>query len=314
VSELSVLVLGAGSAGARHARTLAAAGARVTVTDPDEDRAAATGLARVPYDLDRLTGYDAIVVASPSVHHAEQAAAALAAAPYVLVEKPLTTGTDGLDELVAAAGDRVMVGYNLRLHEPVERFVDIVESGRAGEVSAIRLWFGSWLPDWRPAVDYRTSYSARRDLGGGVLLDAIHELDLLVWLCGDGDFAVVGALVERIGPLEIDVEDTVKVVLRHASGTAVDLSLDYLSRRYRRGAEVIGDQATVRLDWARQVIEVEDSGGVDRQSIDTPVTRSYERQAERFMAFVSGDSPAPVGAAEGALSVRLAGAIRHAAR
>jgi predicted dehydrogenase len=271
-------------------------------------------LPTVPYDLERLAGYDAIVIASPSIHHADQLAAALAATPRVLVEKPLTTDTDGLDDLVAAAGDRVMVGYNLRLHEPVEHLVALVQDGRAGEVSAIRLWFGSWLPDWRPAVDYRTTYSARRELGGGVLLDAIHELDLLVWLAGDGDFTVRGAIVDRIGPLDIDVEDTVKALLLHRSGIAVDVSLDYLSRRYRRGAEVIGDLATIRLDWARQVIEVEEGDHLESQPAVTPVGRSYERQAERFLAFVTGDLPPPVDAAEGARSVRLASAIRDAAR
>ena len=45
-----------------------------------------------------------------------------------------------------------MVGYNLRLHPPVERAVSLVHDGAAGRLSALRLWFGSWLPDWRPHV------------------------------------------------------------------------------------------------------------------------------------------------------------------
>jgi predicted dehydrogenase len=229
------------------------------------------------------------------------------------VEKPLTIGTDGLDDLVAAAGDRIMVGYNLRLHRPVEELVALTHQGRAGEVSAIRLWFGSWLPDWRPGVDYRDTYSAHADQGGGVLLDAIHELDLLVWLCGDDRFDVLSAVVDRVGPLEIDVEDTVKALMRHDSGLVVEVSLDYLSRRYRRGVEVIGDRATLRLDWARQVIEIEDADGIDRTPATEPVGRSYERQAERFLDYVAGREGATVTAAEGAHSVRLAAAIRAAA-
>ena len=308
-----VLVVGAGSAGARHARLLADAGADVTVTDPDRERATATGLPTTPFDLDHLGTPDGIVVASPSVAHAEQTHAALATGARVLVEKPLSSSSDDVDAVVEAAGGRVMVGYNLRLHAPIERVAQLVHEGRAGTVTSYRLWFGSWLPDWRPQVDYRTTYSARAELGGGVLMDAIHELDLLVWLAGDDRFTVEGAVVDRVGPLEIDVEDTVKALLRHADGAVADVSLDYLSRRYRRGIEVIGTDATIRLDWAREVLEIEGGDSLESEPAATPVLDSYRRQAERFLAFVDGGTAPPVDAAEGARSVHLADAIRRAA-
>jgi predicted dehydrogenase len=94
----------------------------------------------------------------------------------------------------------------------------------------------------------------------------------------------------------------------------VGVSLDYLSRRYRRGVEIIGADATARLDWARNVLEVEDERGVESNPADTPVAVSYRKQAEHFLRFLNGDAAAPVDAAEGARSVRLAAAIRDAAR
>jgi predicted dehydrogenase len=310
-----VLVLGAGSIGARHARNLREAGADVDVADPQPGRSAGiAGTRSVPFDLDRLDGYDGIVVASPTIFHVEQATRALQAGAYVMVEKPLAMASSELGDLLDSAGNRVMVGYNLRLHEPVERVMRLVHDGRAGTVSAVRLWFGSWLPDWRPAVDYRTTYSARSDLGGGVLLDAIHELDMLVWLVGDHPMEVVGAVVARVGPLDIDVEDTVKALLRTNVGVMVELSLDYLSRRYRRGIEVVGDRATLRLDWARRVVEIEDASGIAAMPADVPVPVSYERQAERFLQFLAGTADAPVDAGTGAASVRLAEQIRLAAQ
>lgn len=311
-----VLVLGAGSIGSRHARELAAAGADVSVADPDPSRAAAAGAgAPVPFDLERLAGYQGIVVASPTTFHAGQAMAALETTDaFVFVEKPLTSGEEGLDELVRLGKGRLMVGYNLRLHAPVRRLMELVHDGRAGQISTARLWFGSWLPDWRPAVDYRTTYSARADLGGGILSDAIHELDLLVWLLGAGPYQVAGAVVDRLGPLEIDVEDTVVALLRHPSGVAATVSLDYLSRRYRRGIEVVGERATVRLDWARAVIEVEDAAGVTVEPATAPVAASYALQAARFLACVAGAAEPPVDAETGAASVRLAEQIRAAAR
>lgn len=309
-----VLVLGAGSIGARHARNLCAAGAQVDVADPEPGRSAGIdGTRPVPFDLDRLDGYDGIVVASPTVFHVEQATRALKTGARVLVEKPLGVTSSEVQGLLSAADKRVMVGYNLRLHEPVERVVAMVHGGRIGAVLAVRLWFGSWLPDWRPGTDYRITYSARSELGGGVLLDAIHELDMLVWLVGDDPLHVVGAVVSRVGPLDIDVEDTVKALLRTDGGIPAEVSLDYLSRRYRRGIEVVGEAATVRLDWARGVVEVEDADGVTSTPADKPVGLSYERQAERFLQFVAGTADPPVDAATGAASVRLAEQIRQAA-
>lgn len=310
VSGPRILVVGAGSIGSRHARNLAALGAEIFVTDAVPGRAAAMGLSTVGLDEADFGSYDGVVIASPTVAHLEQTIRAVDAGARVLVEKPLSISTDGLDELVAADDRRVMVGYNLRFHEPVRRVVALVQGGAVGRIHTVRLWFGSWLPGWRPGTDYRRSYSARSELGGGILLDATHELDLVVWLCGQRGYSVAGAVVDRLGGLEIDVEDTVHAILRHEAGVVIDVSLDYLSRRYRRGMEIVGDQGTVRFDWARNILEVEDDADLRADVDETPVSRSYELEAEHFLAFVNGDVPASVDAATGAASVRLAAEIR----
>lgn len=307
-----VLVLGAGSIGRRHAANLVAEGAQVAIADPSPAAANAVPEATaVPYDLGRLVGYDGIVVASPTAVHAEQVLAALDVCDHVFVEKPLAADLASAERTASAGSGRVMVGFNLRLHEPIVRLRRVVEE-RVGRLLALRLWFGSHLPDWRPGTDYRQSYSARAELGGGVLLDAIHELDLACWLTGK-ELRVVGAVVERLGDLDIDVEDTVKAVLMGAGGPPVEISLDYLSRRYRRGIEVIGAEVTVRLDWAREVLEIEDADGVQAEYMAATVDRSYLLQTRRFLDWITTDRPPPVDAAEALRAQRLAEEIRAAA-
>lgn len=307
-----VLVLGAGSIGARHARNLLAEGADVAIWDPDRDRAAALAADGVAVaDSPDASGADGVVIASPTTRHAEQLHAALAYGARVLVEKPLAVRADEVARIVAEAGDRIMVGYNLRLHEPVELLVSRFRAGDAGTPLAARLWFGQYLPDWRPGVDHRVTYSARRDLGGGVLLDAIHELDLAVWLFGD-DLQVAHARLDRLGDLDIDVEDTVRALLTGPGGAPVEIALDYLSRTYRRGIEIIGSDATLRFDWTRGAVEVERGPDVRRVHSDVPVARSYEREAAAFLAFLDG-TPPPVDGPAGLASLRLADAIRTAA-
>ena len=207
-----------------------------------------------------------------------------------------------------------MVGYNLRLHAPVRRLVDLVHAGRAGRACR-RCGSGSGAgcpTGGRPSTTARPTRPGPTS-AAACCFDAIHELDMLVWLLGVEPFDVVGAVVDRLGPLEIDVEDTVKAVLRHPSGVVAEVSLDYLSRRYRRGIEVVGDRATVRLDWARVGARGRgrrrDRGAAGRRSRWPRPTR---RQAARFLAFVAGDAEPPVDGATGG-GVGPAGRGRSAA-
>jgi predicted dehydrogenase len=310
-----VVVVGGGSIGRRHCANLHAAGAAVTVLDPDAERVHAA-VAAVD-GIDGIVGdqipdrYDGVVVASPTVLHAVQAAAAVATGARVLVEKPLAVCVSDVPASVVDA--RVCVGYNLRFVAPLADLVAAVHRGDVGTIVSARVWFGSWLPGWR-AGDYRETYSAQRRLGGGVLLDAIHELDELVWLFGDGEFDVAGALVAQLGELEIDVEDSVHALLVHHTGAPVEIALDYLSRAYRRGIEVVGSDATIRYDWAREQLDVEGPDGRRSQPMAPCVDAAYVAEARAFLAWIAGGAPLPVGAVDAMRSLQLADRIRTAAQ
>ena len=309
-----VLVVGAGSAGSRHARLCADLGADVAVFDTDGDRAASVaerlGVAVVRDPAAAAQDVDGVIVATPSSLHLDHALDALDAGALVMVEKPSATTPEDADRLAAAGGDRLAVAYNLRFHAPVAELVGRVHAGDVGAVHSARLWFGQWLPDWRPGVDYRTVYSARSDLGGGILLDASHELDLVVWLFGPGRYELLGGGTARVGPLEIDVEDTAAALLRSPSGARVIVDLDCLSRRYRRGIEIIGSEKTIRLDWARGTLETEDGSGTTSEPAEVAVEQSYREQARSYLGWLAGGPRPPVGGAGGAGVVALAEGIR----
>lgn len=307
-----ILVVGAGSIGTRHARNLTALGADVTVMDPDRGRAEAVAVGRAAaLDLHAASAHDAVVIASPTIHHAEQLATVLARCPHVFVEKPMVHGVDEL-QVVHGHEHQVMVGFNLRFHRPIAHAHELMAAGVVGSPVAARFWFGSWLPDWRPDIDYRSTYSARAELGGGVLMDAIHEIDLAIWFLGS-ELEVAGALVERLGPLEIDVEDTVRALLVTTARVPVEISLDLISRRYRRGLEIVGTEATIRFDWDRAQLEVDRPSERDVIVADAPVARSYVDQAKRLVEWISEGTAPPVDGHGGAASVRVAHAIRERA-
>jgi predicted dehydrogenase len=119
---------------------------------------------------------------------------------------------------------------------------------RVGRPLFARAQYGNYLPDMRPGADYRTLYCARAESGGGVIFDAIHEIDYLVWLFGPVER--VSAESGRIGDLDIDVEDYAALALTHRSGVRSEIHLDYLQRSKRRGCEIVGTEGT--LVWTSE--------------------------------------------------------------
>jgi predicted dehydrogenase len=248
-----VLVIGCGSIGGRHAAN-AAKLATVSVADSERERAyriaKSLGLiACVSVDEGLAAKPDAVVVATPHHSHLSLARAALAAGADVLIEKPLAPSLAGVAEFLAQveqSGRRVRVVCNMRFHGAVaamRRAMPMV-----GKPLFARAQYGNYLPDMRPGADYRTLYCARAETGGGVILDAIHEIDYLMWLFGPVER--VTAEAGTIGDLDIDVEDYAALTLTHVGGVRSEIHLDYLQRSKRRGCEIVGTDGT--LIWTSE--------------------------------------------------------------
>lgn len=285
-------VLGQGSIGRRHARNLLDLGHEVVAWDPlaptleEAERASSAEAA--------LAGAEIAVVSSPSSEHASQALLALEHGCHTLVEKPLALTATDAEPLVALATARGLVlgvAMNLRFHPGVLAVREAVTSGTIGRPLVARAWFGSWLPGWRPGVDYRESYSARHDLGGGVLLDAIHEIDYLTWVLGP--IREVSASLATVSELEIDVEDVAQLQLGFASGAQGILALDYLDRSYDRGCRIVGTEGTVLWSWTdQQVVVFAKDGATSETGVESDVTATYVAEVAAFVATVRHGSPA----------------------
>src|SRR5204862_732242 len=139
------------------------------------------------------------------------------------------------------------VAMNLRFHEPIVELKRLIDTEALGAVRLVEASFGYDLRLWRPQADYRTSYSARADLGGGIALDAIHEIDYLLWMLGPVD--TVAGETGHLSTLEIDVEDTAAAVLRFRGGVLATVSLNFFEPVYRRGCVLVGDDAVAQWTW-----------------------------------------------------------------
>jgi predicted dehydrogenase len=283
---MRVAVLGQGSIGRRHAAILRTLGHQVIGYDTRTDAPAVEGVQRAASEADALAGADAVIVASPPSEHLRQARMALEHGAHTLVEKPFAPSAAGVASVSALARERALVlavAMNMRFHPGVATVRRLVGSGAIGRPLRASVWFGSWLPGWRPGSDYREVYSARRELGGGVLLDAIHELDYALWMLGR--VVRVRALLAHESSLQVDVEDMAALVLEHASGAVTSMTLDYLDRGYHRGCRVVGEQGTVAWSWAGQAVQLHRAHGEpERLAAPSDVTPSYRTQLEVFVS------------------------------
>lgn len=307
---MRVAVLGLGSIGSRHARNLVSLGHQVFGFDP-RPPAADERWERAAAAEDAVRGADAVVVASPTSLHAEHALLALEHGSPTLVEKPLAMNGTGAARVAAAARERGLVcgvAMNLRFHPAVRALRGLLSDGTIGEVSYAQASAGSDLRGWRPGTDYRTSYSARAELGGGVVRDAIHELDYLTWLLGPVES--VTAETARVSDLEIDVEDLALALLRFRSGALGSVDLTYVDPVYRRGCLLVGTRASARWDWVSQTIEVAAADST-RHTIHVPaeVADTYLEEMRDFLAAVQNGRAPLTPVQEGEQVVRLADAV-----
>ena len=261
--DVTAVVIGAGSIGQRHMRNLRSLGVEnITAVDPDFERmrpAVDELQVRPAGDVDEALGLNpqVVFVCTPPSMHIEQCAAAVRAGADVFVEKPLSNDLVGIDDLEREARQHariVQVGYNLRFIPALKTLKGIVESEQLGRPLWARFEVGQYLPDWRPTQDYRLGYTARKELGGGIVLDASHEIDLALWLLGNA--TDLCCMAGKTSDLQMDVEDTATILLRFESGAQCDVHMDCVQREYSRGLKIAFERGTASWSFPQNVLRI----------------------------------------------------------
>ncbi|HSV43558.1 MAG TPA: Gfo/Idh/MocA family oxidoreductase, partial [Candidatus Bathyarchaeia archaeon] len=246
---MKVLFVGLGSIGQRHLRNLRSVlGDRLepmACRSTDRDSVIVDGKIQAGFSLSREYGLknfhdldtalrakpEMVFVTNPSSLHMPVALKAAAAGCHLFLEKPISHHLDGVKELAEIVRRQkvtVMVGYQMRFHPGYQELRQLLRQGQYGKVIAANFSWGTYLPSHHPYEDYRRGYAARRDLGGGVVLGLIHDIDMICDLFGQP--LEVEAQGGRLSSLEIDVEDTVEAVMRFqgdAKEFPVNLFLSY---------------------------------------------------------------------------------------
>ena len=194
---------------------------------------------------------------------------------HIFIEKPLSNSTNDVKLLLNTIKKKklvTMMGCVLRFHPAIKKIKELLSENKIGKIISIHAENGSFLPDWHPYEDYKKSYASRNDLGGGVVLTNIHELDYLYWFFGD--VKEVFSITGKFSNLEIDVEDLSSILLRFRNNIIAEMHLDYFQKPSVRSCKIVGTQGTVYWDLSKNNVQLYDVN--KKKWINTLKLKNYD--------------------------------------
>lgn len=305
------LVVSVGSIGARHIKNIRKIRPNCTIAalrlTSSLDSTLPEGCDLQFFKLDdvKLFSPKAAIIASPASTHVEIAAKLVNMGVPVLIEKPFSNSMTQLKELVDSAKLQqipIMIGYNLRFKSSLIEARRRVVNGSIGQVSYVRASVGQYLPDWRPNSDYKKNVSAQKKLGGGALLELSHEIDYIYWMFGmpQGVFCIA----DKLSSLDIDVEDTVEIVLLYQNPKRIiSIHLDFIQRQVSRSCSFVGTEGTLIWDGIKDNVEIyiASSKSIEVENISNQVdsNQCYLDEIEHFLKCVETRTEPIISATQG---------------
>ena len=155
-------------------------------------------------------------------------------------------------------------------------------------------------------------YAAHASMGGGVVLDGIHEIDYARWLFGE--VAEVYSQGGKVSSLEIDTEDTVNILMKMTSGFSVSIHMDYIQRISSRTCKIIGEEGTIFWDISQGAVTLFTAGQKTWQSFPEPegynINQMYLDEMQHFLNCLAGQEKSTLDVYEAKRVLEIALAIK----
>ena len=265
---MKVLIIGAGSIGLRHAEILSKMNLDVTFLSKRSDLSKPTikNFSDVTFN-----DFDYFVISNETSNHYETLKKLIGFVnnKKILIENPLFMRNDCLD----IKDNECYIGYNLRFHPIIQEIKSLL---LVEHIISIELNCGQFLPDWNTWRDYRETYSAKRDLGGGVLKDLTHEIDLLYFFIESEVSERHSDIYRKISDLDIETNDFYR-----SNGfigkSYFSIGLDYISRIPRRNIVIYTNNNTIIADLIESNIVICNQGEKKNKKVYSKKNSTYEK-------------------------------------
>ena len=167
----------------------------------------------------------------------------------LFLEKPLSNSLKDIERLHTVVKKKKLItqmGCNLRFHPCIRKIKSLIDEQRIGRIISAQVQSCSYLPDYHPWEDYRKGYAARKDLGGGIILTQIHEIDYMYWFFHEVENVL--SMSGKFSDLKITAEDYVSSLLKFKNKIIGELHMDYFQRPNFRSCEIRGTKGEIYWD------------------------------------------------------------------
>ncbi len=254
---MKIVLIGFGSIGKRHLANLLALGytdvSIVSRSGKVADEFTHLDIYSTLQQALAARHFDAAIVCTPTAQHIETVLPLLQnKVASIYLEKPISHTYETINEIVhwvQQNNTHFIVGYDLHFDPGLQKVKTLLTENAIGKPVSVNAQVGQYLPDWRPHEDYRKGMSAKKETGGGVLLDLVHEFDYLQWLVGDA--TAIASFNHNSASLEIETEDVAEVLLKFTNGVIGTIHLDYLQPTLVRNCLFTGSKGSIKWDLAK---------------------------------------------------------------
>ena len=233
------------------------------------------------------------IVANETYKHTETANVLANSGVHLFIEKPLSHSLKdaiSLRKILANKEIKIFIAYNLRFLGAIQYINNQLRAGVIGSLYFAEIEVGQYLPLWRPLSDYRDSYSARKEQGGGAASDLSHEIDYMRYLFGDP--VSWKFMKSKVSDLDINSEDLFKGIYRFPSGFLCSVHADYIRHNKKRGVTIVGSEGTIECDFIQKYIKIQKNNGRISLIEDAPlfdVDESYRSELNHFIECIEKD-------------------------
>ena len=198
-------------------------------------------------------------ITNETIHHIPIAIKLAKVGLDLFIEKPLSNKISNVktfSKIVKTKKLITLVGCNLRFHRCINEIKNLIDQKVIGDIISVKVECGTYLPDWHPNENYSKSYASRDDLGGGVVLTCIHELDYLFWFFGETQevFSITG----KYSNLKITASDLSAIILKFKNNIIAEVHLDYFQKPEARSCKLIGTKGTITWDSLSNEVNIYD--------------------------------------------------------
>ncbi|MAT42549.1 MAG: hypothetical protein CL609_09425 [Anaerolineaceae bacterium] len=309
------LIVSFGSIGRRHFRNLQTLGETdIILLRSNKSTLDTEEIAQfvVETNLDKALAHrpDVVLLTNPTALHLDVAIPAARLGCHLFFEKPIAESMERIPELLDAlkvGGGKAFTAFQFRFHPGLRKIKNLINDGSIGQVISARAHWGEYVPGWHPWEDYKTSYSTREDLGGGVIRTLSHPLDYMRWLFGEVKY--LSSFYLPVSALDVPTEAIAEIGMQFENDIVGSVHVNYIERPGQHTLEIIGDGGTIRWDNADGAVDLYSVERAEWQRFELPV--GFERndlflaEMRNFLEFIQENKPAACTLDDGIQTQRL---------